>query len=129
MVSNPAAFTALISSCEALGLPHAVSLPMASSVLPRFQPAPIFWVSATLESTVPASELDELLGVSELEDSALDESRLEDSELASSDELDDTAAVLELLLVPPELPHETSVMVNSKAINVGRVFTVDSLIK
>ncbi len=48
MVLKPAAFTALIIACVVAGLPHAVSLPIASSEFPKFQPAPIKAASCTL---------------------------------------------------------------------------------
>ncbi len=41
MVLNPAAFTESISNCIGTSLPHALGPPMASMVLPRFQPTPI----------------------------------------------------------------------------------------
>ena len=66
MLSKPAAFTESINACVAFGLPQAVSLPTASNVLPRFQPAPIFLVNATLVSV--ATELldaDELATLAE----------------------------------------------------------------
>ena len=44
MELKPAAFTALMSVWLAAGLPHAVSLQMASSVLPRFQPT-VIWLA------------------------------------------------------------------------------------
>src|SRR5207342_2995494 len=44
MELNPAAFTALMSVWLVTGLPHAVSLQMASSVLPRFQPT-VIWLA------------------------------------------------------------------------------------
>src|SRR6185503_8215686 len=44
MALKPAAFTELISAWLVAGLPHAVSLQMASSVLPRFQPT-LIWLA------------------------------------------------------------------------------------
>src|SRR5690348_15736122 len=44
MVLNPEAFTVLINCWVVVGLPQAVSLQMASRVLPRFQPT-FIWLA------------------------------------------------------------------------------------
>ena len=60
MELNPAAFTALMSVWLAAGLPHAVSLQMASSVLPRFQPTVIWLATVGAVGRVCAkAEMDE----------------------------------------------------------------------
>ena len=77
MVSKPAAFTELISCCVTIGLPQAVSPPIASREFPKFQPTPICPENSTAlippleedddEDEELLEELDELEEVDELE--------------------------------------------------------------
>jgi hypothetical protein len=136
-VLKPAAFTELINCCVTTGLPQAVSPPIASRELPRFQPTPINLVRPTLDSAPPLEledELDEELE-EELEDEELEE-ELDDEEL--EEELDEELigfdeeelAELDELLVEPIPPEPLELPPQAARLSVqSRVRVLSSFIK
>ena len=105
MVSKPAALTELINCWVTFGFPQAVSPPIASNELPRFQPTPINLVRPTLLRAAPLDD-DELDEDDELEDDEFeDDEELDEDELGLEDELELDELdeeLLELLPSPPQ---------------------------